>query len=229
MLKEIEKECKYHGISVFIQEIDKKNNIERYRCKKCRSYRVAEKRKKNKLLLVQKFGGQCQICGYNKFVGALEFHHMDAKSKSFGIAAKGSICSYSKMQIEANKCILLCSNCHREIEHGGFKIPDVIIKEFNNRIMLEEEVRIEKHRCISCDKIINKKCNYCKVCFNLSRRKVERPSREEFEKMLWEIPTIQIAKKYGVSDKAISNWAKIYNIDKPPRGYWSRKKMGLVG
>lgn len=43
-------------------------------------------------------------------------------------------------------------------------------------------------------------------------------------KLLWEIPTTQIAKKYGVSDKAIGKWAKSYGIDKPPRGYWMKQK-----
>lgn len=53
-------------------------------------------------------------------------------------------------------------------------------------------------------------------------RKVERPTKEELEKLLWEKPTLQIAKELGVSDKAIEKWAKIYNLNKPPRGYWAK-------
>ena len=53
-------------------------------------------------------------------------------------------------------------------------------------------------------------------------RRVERPSKEELEKMLWEVPTTEIAKSYGVSDTAVSKWAKAYEISKPPRGYWSK-------
>ena len=55
-----------------------------------------------------------------------------------------------------------------------------------------------------------------------STRKVERPSREELNKLLWSIPTIDIAKSYGVSDKAISKWASSYGLEKPPRGYWQK-------
>lgn len=34
-------------------------------------------------------------------------------------------------------------------------------------------------------------------------RKVERPSKEELEKLVWEKPTAQIGKNFGVSDKAV--------------------------
>jgi hypothetical protein len=53
-------------------------------------------------------------------------------------------------------------------------------------------------------------------------RKVVRPSKEELEKLLWEQPTTKIAQQFGVSDKAISLWAKNYGISKPPRGYWAK-------
>lgn len=55
-------------------------------------------------------------------------------------------------------------------------------------------------------------------------RKVVRPSKEELAKLLWESPTIQIAKTYGVSDKAVEKWAKSYGLSKPPRGYWTKTK-----
>jgi hypothetical protein len=58
----------------------------------------------------------------------------------------------------------------------------------------------------------------------INSRKVERPSKEELQKLIWEIPTIHIAKKFGVSDKAIEKWCKAYKIDKPPRGYWTKLK-----
>lgn len=53
-------------------------------------------------------------------------------------------------------------------------------------------------------------------------RKVERPSKEELHKLIWEKPTIKVALVYGVSDHAISKWCKTYGISKPPRGYWSK-------
>lgn len=57
----------------------------------------------------------------------------------------------------------------------------------------------------------------------IKTRKVTRPTKEELTTLLWEIPTQRLAKKYGVSDVAISKWAKAYKIEKPPRGYWTKK------
>jgi len=53
-------------------------------------------------------------------------------------------------------------------------------------------------------------------------RKVARPSKEELQKLLWQKPTSQLAKDFGVSDKAIEKWAKTYGLEKPGRGYWSQ-------
>lgn len=55
-----------------------------------------------------------------------------------------------------------------------------------------------------------------------SRRKVKWPSKETLEKLVWEKPTTQIAKDFGVSDKSIEKWCKAYKIVKPARGYWSK-------
>ena len=52
--------------------------------------------------------------------------------------------------------------------------------------------------------------------------KVARPFKEELEKLVWEKPTTQIAKEFGVSGKAIEKWCKAYGIEKPPRGYWMK-------
>lgn len=63
-------------------------------------------------------GGKCQCCGYNKYVGALEFHHINSEEKDFGISAKGYTRSWKRVKEELDKCILVCANCHREI-HGN--------------------------------------------------------------------------------------------------------------
>lgn len=55
-----------------------------------------------------------------------------------------------------------------------------------------------------------------------SARKTLRPSKEELEKAVWEQPSTQIAKRYGVSDRIIGKWAEAYNLSKPPRGYWQK-------
>jgi predicted HNH restriction endonuclease len=74
---------------------------------------VIKRRKQNKLLLVEYKGGKCERCGYAKCVEALEFHHLDPTTKE----AKnlGTTAAIEKQKAEADKCILVCANCHREI------------------------------------------------------------------------------------------------------------------
>jgi len=55
-----------------------------------------------------------------------------------------------------------------------------------------------------------------------AHRRKDTPSAETLLKLIWETPTIQVAKKFGVSDKAVEKWCKGYGISKPPRGYWNK-------
>jgi len=79
---------------------------------------VAKRRKKLKILGVEYKGGRCQVCKYSKCIDALEFHHIDSSKKEFGIGDKGYTRSWDKVRKELDKCVLLCANCHREIESG---------------------------------------------------------------------------------------------------------------
>jgi hypothetical protein len=90
----------------------------RLQCKLCRAEAVARRRRKVKETLVEEAGGRCLLCGYDRYVGALQFHHVDRKTKSFGIAQKGVTRGIDKLREEAEKCVLLCSNCHAEVEAG---------------------------------------------------------------------------------------------------------------
>jgi len=76
------------------------------------------KRKRNyyRKKLVEMFGGQCVICGYCKCLQALEFHHVDARTKLFKLSGINlTTKSLRELIEEARKCKLLCSNCHKEI------------------------------------------------------------------------------------------------------------------
>lgn len=106
------KNCPKHGLTEFIEYCSGKNK--RFRCKKCLIDAVTRKRHKNKQELVEYKGGKCEICGYDKCIDALEFHHLDPNEKEFGIS-NGNIKSLEKLKKEADKCILLCANCHREL------------------------------------------------------------------------------------------------------------------
>lgn len=59
-------------------------------------------------------------CGYNRYPGALEFHHRDPKEKDFTISSRAHLTFDERVKQELDKCDLLCSNCHRE-RHGRNK------------------------------------------------------------------------------------------------------------
>jgi predicted HNH restriction endonuclease len=79
---------------------------------------VTERRRKLKRMLVEYKGGACVLCGYSGYFGAFDLHHTGDSPKAFGIAAGGFSRSWESLKREADKCVLLCANCHREV-HGG--------------------------------------------------------------------------------------------------------------
>ena len=87
-------------------ETRKKNKIEA----------VQRRRTKIKQLAVDYCGGKCIKCGYDKYIGALEFHHVDPTKKDFSIGGGGHTRKWEITKKELDKCLLLCSNCHKE-EH----------------------------------------------------------------------------------------------------------------
>lgn len=55
-------------------------------------------------------------------VGALEFHHVDPSQKRQPVS-NGRTIALDALRIEAQKCLLLCSNCHAEVEGGVAQVP----------------------------------------------------------------------------------------------------------
>lgn len=70
-------------------------------------------------MLIAYKGGKCERCGYDKSSRALEFHHLNPSEKDFGIS-KVLTRSIQSLKEEADKCVLLCSNCHAEIHDELF-------------------------------------------------------------------------------------------------------------
>jgi transposase len=111
--------CRHHGLTDFWLE-----GRGAYRCLRCRGEAVSRWRRNAKLRLVAEAGGCCQVCGYQRYVGALEFHHLDPSTKSFSLAQNGVTRSYERLRAEARKCALVCANCHAEVEAGIVALPE---------------------------------------------------------------------------------------------------------
>ena len=118
-VRQVARACPKHGVTRFVRYSAKDS----FRCERCRKERVSERRRRVKEILVAEAGGRCAICGYDRYAGALQFHHVDAASKSFGLAWQGVARSLARSRAEAAKCVLLCGNCHAEVEAGITELP----------------------------------------------------------------------------------------------------------
>jgi transposase len=110
----VEAVCSRHGQTTFQLRSDGAS----YRCLRCRCEDVTSNRRRRKERLVEEAGGKCQLCGYAAYAGALQFHHVDPSTKEFSVSQKGVTRSYERALAEARKCVLLCANCHAEVEAG---------------------------------------------------------------------------------------------------------------
>lgn len=112
------RECRHHGFTAWVRV----GSGGRYRCERCRSEQVSARRRRVKRLLVEEAGGRCILCGYDRHPGALQFHHLDPSTKSFALSVQGVARSLEKARAEAAKCVLICANCHAEVEGGAATI-----------------------------------------------------------------------------------------------------------
>ena len=83
-------------------------------CKSCTNRQAVERQQSAKKQCVDYKGGRCERCGYNGYIGALEFHHINADGKDFDLS-HGKSTTFEKIKPELDKCILVCANCHRKL------------------------------------------------------------------------------------------------------------------
>lgn len=109
--------CAVHGATTFTRRDGG------FRCRRCASDAVTKRRRTVKALLVREAGGACTICGYAKSLASLHFHHVDPTTKSFALSSAGIARSLESARAEVSKCVLLCANCHGELEAGETELP----------------------------------------------------------------------------------------------------------
>jgi hypothetical protein len=94
----------------------------RWRCRRCVGEAVTKRHRAMRATLVAEAGGRCAICGYDRCVWNLHFHHVDPASKELEMTmASGK--GIDRYRAEARKCVLLCANCHGEVEAGLVSSP----------------------------------------------------------------------------------------------------------
>jgi hypothetical protein len=113
------RECPRHGVIAFHRY--KRGAGFVYRCKRCVGEAVTRRHRRIRALLVAEAGGCCAVCGYAWCSMNLCFHHVEsAKAFSMNMGVGKSLAAFRQ---EAKKCVLVCANCHGEIETGLIASP----------------------------------------------------------------------------------------------------------
>lgn len=130
---------------------------------------------------------KCDVCGISEWNGkpiVCQLHHIDGNNNNNNI---------ENLQI-------LCPNCHSQTEN----YRKDLVQRYNKQ---------EKRYCKICGKEITRNASLCSNCMHINRRKVERPEKEQLiEDWRKYKNMVRISMKYGVSDNAVRNWLKSYNL-----------------
>ena len=87
------------------------NNKEKY-IKKAKTYRETF----TEWIVDYKKNLKCEICDEDRY-WVLDFHHKDPKEKDTEISVLIKSCNKKRILDEISKCMIVCSNCHRDLHH----------------------------------------------------------------------------------------------------------------
>jgi hypothetical protein len=168
---------------------------------------------KRKMYLIELRGSKCEICGYNRNLSVLEFHHIEKDSKESQLdQRKLSNSNMDFIMKEFEKCQVLCANCHRETH-----FPDLELDKVRQKISDFDHEKSQKwinmnepkiYNCSDCGCEISKWGKRCKTCSQKNNRKVDRPDIDTILKKVNEKGYSRVGKEYGVSDNTIRKWIK---------------------
>jgi hypothetical protein len=145
---------------------------------------LRKRRRTLKERLVADRGGKCENCGYALSPAVLEFHHRDPTTKEFQI---GNInASWARLLAEAEKCDLLCANCHRR-RHAAEALS--VARRVASTSKKERAIEHMGGSCFGCGKVVLPSMfefhhwNAAEKSFGISRDGMARP----WEKILAEL------------------------------------------
>jgi hypothetical protein len=106
-------------VSDFYVSIKRNQPMFQSYCKLCNAENKKIVLRLFKIQCLEYKGSKCSICGYDKCPAALDFHHKNPEDKLFNICKAKNKIFNDTIKKELDKCDLLCSNCHRELEYNS--------------------------------------------------------------------------------------------------------------
>lgn len=121
---------------------------------------------------------------------------------------------------------------HKDEDKWNWEVSNLELTNHSEHGKHHHPTKKTKRRCEYCNKWFTPKYKhderFCDPkCSQMAHRKFHI-DRDVLKKLIWEKPTIHIAKEFGVSDKTIEKRCKLFGIKKPPRGHWAKIKAGVV-
>lgn len=178
---------------------------------------VKKWRKNTKQKMVESMGGKCQCCGYNRCNDALDLHHVNPLEKEFSF---GSIIAkpkkWDKITEELKKCILLCSNCHREIHANLISLPNRYQK-FDESLITMATKTEELDSCPICGKDKPKRQKTCSRSCAIRRKGCVDWSNIDLKELLLTNNVVQIAENLGCSESAVHKRRRKLNLSNPSK------------
>lgn len=166
---------------------------------------VRARKRHLRLSHIERRGGKCSVCGYNKCIASLAFHHRDPSKKEYGFS-KAFKMSTEVLEKELEKCDLVCHNCHSEI-HFDEKSYMADVSWFRSVVMVEKE----EIPCKQCKQAFQPKYKVSKFCCKDCREQHFRENSVypwNFVELVGLFGRSEIARRLGVSQRAV---AKKYN------------------
>lgn len=152
-------------------------------------------------------GNKCEVCGYSKCIAALEFHHVDPKTKDKRFSAWRKM-AWKEVQAELDKCVLLCSNCHKEHHFGETKLDEALAYAANRGKTRDKSELWRKCAVCGADfRNVYKKVKCCGVACGLKYR-VKTPWPDDLLVRLETVPAKTVAAELGVAVRTVHKKAK---------------------
>jgi hypothetical protein len=161
-----------------------------------------------KMELISIKGGKCEICGYDKNIAALEFHHINPEEKELPLDSRHlSNTSTVKIMEELEKCVLVCANCHREIHNPEFAKENIAILTEQRTSKHIPVAKNKKHYCKNCGNEIENYTSGKKYCSKECREADTNKTMLEYNDLVkkynelksWE----KVAKHFGTTRRVI--------------------------